>query len=201
MARKRDEVGMKAKILLKAKEYFTQYGYSKTNIEDIIKETHMSRRTLYSYFKGGKKEILETLLEQEWQELAAEINEVVENPKLNFMEKIKQLMPLLINRFVQKVNLIKDLQQQETLMFVEMMCFKKKMFSEKIVALFRQGQQEGKVRLKIPLEFVVSYIIESAQEPFFYNAHQDFNVSLDEAIQSISVVTLKGLLLRENEVE
>lgn len=42
-----------------------RFGISKTTVEDIAREAHLSRATLYRFFPGGRDEILATMVERE----------------------------------------------------------------------------------------------------------------------------------------
>ena len=50
-------------ILIAASRLFRQYGYRRTSMEDIAKETGMSRPSVYSYFKN-KDEVFRSLSER-----------------------------------------------------------------------------------------------------------------------------------------
>ena len=48
----------KEEIADKFMEFFLKHGMVKTIINDVSKELHMSKKTIYKYFKGGKQECL-----------------------------------------------------------------------------------------------------------------------------------------------
>ena len=50
--RKKQEI---AQIFL---EYFYKHGMVNTIVSDVAKEMHMSKKTIYKYFSGGKEECL-----------------------------------------------------------------------------------------------------------------------------------------------
>ncbi|MHA1510668.1 MAG: TetR/AcrR family transcriptional regulator [Promethearchaeota archaeon] len=48
----------KQEIADKFWEFFLRHGMVKTIVNDVSKELHMSKKTIYKYFKGGKQEVL-----------------------------------------------------------------------------------------------------------------------------------------------
>ena len=48
----------KQEIADKFMEFFLKHGMVKTIVSDVSKELHMSKKTIYKYFKGGKQECL-----------------------------------------------------------------------------------------------------------------------------------------------
>lgn len=48
----------KQEIADKFMEFFLRHGMVKTIVNDVSKELHMSKKTIYKYFKGGKQECL-----------------------------------------------------------------------------------------------------------------------------------------------
>ncbi|QEE16875.2 TetR/AcrR family transcriptional regulator [Promethearchaeum syntrophicum] len=48
----------KQEIANKFMEFFLKHGMVKTIVNDVSKELHMSKKTIYKYFKGGKQDCL-----------------------------------------------------------------------------------------------------------------------------------------------
>lgn len=85
----------KAEILKYAKQLFSEHGYHKTQISDIIKLAKIARGTLYQYFEN-KDDIFITLLEdyfKKWKEVQfrhdSEINITVITPYEFLKHRIK----------------------------------------------------------------------------------------------------------------
>jgi len=55
----------RARVLEAALRRVARFGISKTTVEDIAREAHLSRATLYRFFPGGRDEILATMVERE----------------------------------------------------------------------------------------------------------------------------------------
>jgi AcrR family transcriptional regulator len=55
----------RARVLDAALRRVARFGISKTTVEDIAREAHLSRATLYRFFPGGREEIVATMVERE----------------------------------------------------------------------------------------------------------------------------------------
>lgn len=55
----------RARVLEAALRRVVQFGISKTTVEDIAREAHLSRATMYRFFPGGREEIMATMVERE----------------------------------------------------------------------------------------------------------------------------------------
>jgi AcrR family transcriptional regulator len=79
---------IKQRTIKAAKDLFFQYGYSKVSVEDIIKKTGISKKTLYRYFEC-KDEILNEVILHFTTNLTNEINDMLVRKDLDFPEKLK----------------------------------------------------------------------------------------------------------------
>jgi AcrR family transcriptional regulator len=93
-------------ILIKnaAIDLFAQKGFNETTLVDISKNAGISKNRIYSYF-NNKKQILSSLLEYIWQQLADEMIELSENTALDPLEKMDTIIDQTIDIFVDKPNL------------------------------------------------------------------------------------------------
>ncbi len=75
------------KIIEKAAEVFTRYGYKKTAMDDIARELNKGKSSIYYYFKS-KEEIFQAVVEKEAMLLKAEITGAI-NQVTDPIQKIK----------------------------------------------------------------------------------------------------------------
>jgi AcrR family transcriptional regulator len=67
----------KLQIINATKECLGRFGLTKTSVDDIAKESGLSRATIYRYFPGGKDQILRSLLFTEVINLKKDIAQAV----------------------------------------------------------------------------------------------------------------------------
>jgi AcrR family transcriptional regulator len=68
--------GVKDMVIQAAKNIFANYGFRKTTMNEIAKAMHMSKGSLYYYFRS-KEEIFEAIVEQEFRTLKADIVQAI----------------------------------------------------------------------------------------------------------------------------
>jgi AcrR family transcriptional regulator len=85
VARKSD---IKQRTIKAAQDLFFQKGYSKVSVEDIIKKTGISKKTLYRYFEC-KDEILNEVIRNYTCNLTNDIDGMLARTDLEFTEKLK----------------------------------------------------------------------------------------------------------------
>lgn len=75
-----DKEKIKRKIIISARDIFSQYGFNKTTMSDIAKKTGMGKSSLYYYFKS-KEEIFEKVVVYEADILKNELARALEKSK------------------------------------------------------------------------------------------------------------------------
>jgi AcrR family transcriptional regulator len=53
-----DPLGVRERLLLSTYTSVSRYGLAKTTVEDVVKESGVSRATIYRHFPGGREELL-----------------------------------------------------------------------------------------------------------------------------------------------
>ncbi|TCK98774.1 TetR family transcriptional regulator [Natranaerovirga hydrolytica] len=85
----------KAEILNASLKLFMEKGYLKTTTQDIIQSVGISRGLLYYHFKN-KEEILYILVENTMHPVIKNIQSVVNDTKLNALEKVNKFLEITV---------------------------------------------------------------------------------------------------------
>jgi len=89
----------KQEIAEKFWEFFLKHGMVKTIVNDVSKEMHMSKKTIYKYFKGGKQECLYFI----FSNIGQQARIIIEKEIMNFVtswEKIEYTIKKIFEIFV-----------------------------------------------------------------------------------------------------
>ena len=81
----------KQEIADKFMEFFLRHGMVKTIVNDVSKELHMSKKTIYKYFKGGKQECLYFIFSKVGQQARIILEEEIMNLPTSW-EKIEHFI-------------------------------------------------------------------------------------------------------------
>ncbi|MCF6462623.1 TetR/AcrR family transcriptional regulator [Clostridium sp. Cult1] len=86
-----DYESKKQEIIEKARIVFATRGYHNTNLSHISKKCGMGRTTLYQYFTN-KDEIFYHSMGYTLEEIKSQVNVIIANDKLSFVEKLKEII-------------------------------------------------------------------------------------------------------------
>ena len=81
----------KRKIIEVASQLFAKYGFHKTSVDQIAKTARKAKGSLYYHF-ASKEELFTEVVSQEFAKVREAIIKVVENNKLNPIEKLKRFL-------------------------------------------------------------------------------------------------------------
>ena len=85
-------------------DLFAQNGFNETTVIDISKRAGIAKKKIYHYF-NNKKQILSSLLEYIWEQLADEMIDLAEDKTLDPLEKIDKMIDQTIDVFASKPKL------------------------------------------------------------------------------------------------
>src|SRR6185437_6700277 len=79
-----DPLSMRERLLAATYACVARYGLGKTTIEDVVKESGVSRATIYRYFPGGRDELVRETVGWEIAHFLARLGDHVrDEPDLN----------------------------------------------------------------------------------------------------------------------
>ena len=91
-------------IQVVAASLFQKYGFEKTSMEEIAREAHKSKRSIYNYFRN-KEELFMTLVSSEIDNIRRDLESLTEDENLHFLPRLRQYLLLRVQLFAAAVNL------------------------------------------------------------------------------------------------
>jgi AcrR family transcriptional regulator len=82
----------KEMVLVKAKEVFVRYGYSKSTMNDIARACHKSKGLIYHHFKS-KEEILQIIADREISDIMLTVTQALQNAA----DPVSRIKSIVIN--------------------------------------------------------------------------------------------------------
>lgn len=144
----------RAEILSMANQLFQTKGYSKTAVDEIVRQVGIAKGTFYHYFKS-KAEILDALTDQLVNEMAIQAQHIANNNNLNAIEKLVTI--------IHSQNSLKDQQQNvvDTMHLPENRALHERTnikiigtFGPILAEIIQQGNQEQLFQVDDPLSTV-----------------------------------------------
>jgi len=140
-------------FIAKVCDLFKTYGIKSVTMDDVARELGISKKTLYQHFKD-KLELVEIVLQREFEQKAEEYNRAMEN-KPNAIEEVfgyfRVQMELLVN---QKPNFIYDLKKYYPLIYQKFTKQKNNRMKDKVLNNLIRGKKEGLYRKDLNEEII-----------------------------------------------
>ncbi len=137
-----------------AGELFAKKGYEETSVNDILKQIGIAKGTFYHHFKS-KEDVLNTFLDLYFKQFAQYMKQLIQDEKLNAIEKFKIIMSKSYNFTKGKKRISADLlQEKNAIMLVKIQKKKIIIFAPLLLEIVEQGINEGLFDIEYPEEIV-----------------------------------------------
>ena len=138
-----EENEIKDRIRIRADEMFNQYGYSKITMEEIAATLGISKKTLYKHY-SNKESILKEIVSTAKCEIESFIEELINNKKLQFIEKLKIFMNFIAKQTARLESpLTDDLMKCTPEIWHDIVEFRKNRTYKHFSELIEQGKRAG----------------------------------------------------------
>jgi len=150
----KDPETRRLEIISASLELFTEKGYQKTAVSDIVRRIGVAQGTFYHYFKS-KEEVIDAIINSYVDLIINIIIPIIDDEKLNAMQKLEKIL-------VEEFSLVSDKSEMNLMLKLHMVSdlnvhqkfLKAKVlrYSPVVVKIIEQGKLEGYFNLKHPLE-------------------------------------------------
>ena len=150
----------RAKILQTSLELFSQRGYEKTSIQNIIDNVGISKGGFYHYYKS-KEDVLEDICRQQAEEIMKIPQKIVEEKGLNALEKFNKIVRTVQDyknaKMEERWKLGMALQQKDAKFQDRLLDMMVKMSKPWLIKLIHEGVKEGVFSTEYPEEVAEWY--------------------------------------------
>jgi AcrR family transcriptional regulator len=160
-------------ILKEATKLFFDKGYKRVTVDEIASNLSISKKTIYKYYES-KQDLLEKTFENWKLKLSSEINEILDQVDISFIDKLKDMMSH-IGVAMGRLNsdLITDIQENVPDLWDRINNYKHEAAFLRFNRLIEEGIQKGQIKKSINKNLVVALYacaIENLLDPNFLNS-------------------------------
>jgi AcrR family transcriptional regulator len=189
-----EEKEIRERILSKAREMFTQFGYSKVTMEEVATELGMSKKTLYKFFPG-KEHLIKSIISEVRCEVSDYCDNLIQNKDVDFVDKLKQLM----NFFSKQADkfrgpLLHDLEKAVPECWAELNDMRIKHSYEKFNDLLAEGKKAGAFRHDIDQQLILLIFMNAMQSLLNPNVLSEVPYSGSQIFDTLIKVIFEGVL-------
>lgn len=201
----------KRELLVIAEKLFLDKGYEQTSIDDILKESRISKGGFYHYFKS-KDEILSESIKNIIEESIEYLTPVVEDKTLDALEKFKLFMRKKTEFQISKIEyatLLASILQTDIAQYKYHLIMSQKMV-EPFARIIEQGVTEGVFDVDYPRETAeilirtVTSVVQSASYDDYLHderKHRQYLLALKNIIARTLGISPKEFNIYDEDVE
>lgn len=150
-----------ARILETARRQLFTYGYNALTMDDLAHELGISKKTLYLHFPG-KDAIISLIIEGIGRTIRAEMEAVLNDPALNFAQKLRGVVDAVAPRLAQtNPAMLRELQRYAPRIYQKIDELRQKNIPYVFGRLFRAGIAEGAVRADLDPDFAAQFWLQA----------------------------------------
>jgi len=187
-----------------AEKLFIEKGYEETTVEDILKASELSKGGFYHYFKS-KEEVLAESINNFAESMLRELEPIIEDPRLNALEKLNLLMEKKVASQKPKKELIKYLcmlTKSDFTIYKYCLTIAQK-YVEPFSRIIEQGTKEGLFNVEFPRETadVLLRAITSVPQSIFFNEYMNDKEKSLKYKASLEAIVARTLGIDRKEIE
>ncbi len=198
-----NEALLKNRISTAAEIQFFKYGFMNTTMQELASELQISKKTLYKYF-ASKEELLWAVIDNFHQKMEQKINEVITQPNLDFIEKMKELTKTVAGCNAQlSPQFLKEIEQlgrSKAMIWAEQE-EKKHLMLERILIrvenFFAEGISKQMIRPDLNLKLVTLALSHVIRNLLAIDAKAREEFSVPEILDTITKLFIEGLLTEQ----
>lgn len=193
--RKKQVEPSKERILEIARQKFFTDGFFKTSIDELARDYHISKKTIYKHFKS-KDELLASVIKDFTSKITNSIIEIMDTDK-NSIEKLIDVLNLIQNSMKQlSLKYIDDIQKHKPKLWNYIEKFRKENLEKIVHQTIMEGMKEGLFEDVDPvIVFRIFYgAVRNVLVPEFLINNP---ISSEEAVKKTFDILLNGILTNE----
>ncbi|RKY82330.1 hypothetical protein DRQ07_01610 [candidate division KSB1 bacterium] len=185
----------KTVILSTGKDLFWKYGIKRVSVEEICKESNVSKMTFYKYFKN-KVDLVKTIMIDLMEQGLDEYREIMQS-RITFKEKLEGIIQLKIKNSENiSFEILNDLYSDN---FPELKSFIEKKSAENLKIFMndlKTAQKRGEIREDLNLKFV-TYILNESVNIIKNDKFRSFFSNAQDMIKSTVELLVYGIIKRD----
>lgn len=173
-----------------ASKLFQEFGYHKITMDEISKEAHVSKATLYKYF-ANKQDLYEHIFQSNYLKEYEKILDIIERD-LPFQEKISQVIQVRLQKYKDQSLIIYQNEFPFSKEMEEFIKIHSEHMEQARTKLYQQGRDEGCIRDDLSDNLLKMYfrvIQEGLRKTFM-----DFTMLEEQEISSLIQILYAGIL-------
>ena len=197
---KNQQILMRKKVLLSARNLFFSFGYSKVTMDELASELNMSKRTLYQLY-NSKNRLLEAVIYDFFQEFQENINKIINNQNKNALVSLKQIISLIQKQTTKfSIHGFEDIRKNNPQAWQLISSLREKMFNSRLREILNRAKKENNLREDIDVEIIILIILNTIQSVVNPEIISQLSCSTEDVIEMLSKFIISGIIKSNNNI-
>lgn len=191
---KRPEPDAARRIISAARHHFFVHGFRGVSMDELAEQVGMSKKTLYTHF-AAKRELLEAVLRQKFDELDAELERVSAECARDIVRGIRELLQCMQHQ-VQEIQppFVRDVRREAPEVFDFVKKRRRAAFSRCFTTLLQSGRKAGLVRNDLALPTTIEILLAATDAIINPRKLEQLKLTPHRAYSQIISIFLDGAL-------
>ena len=160
----REDPALRGRVLAAARDLFLERGFLRATADDIAGELGVSKATLYKAFRS-KDDILRAAVRDTMAEMQSDVERLVDDGSLGFVEKITALLAFLAERMSRLGPvLVRDIQRAVPDLWQEILDFRRDKILRNFGIILEAGRAEGFIRSDVEPDILLRMFLNLVQQ-------------------------------------
>jgi AcrR family transcriptional regulator len=188
------------RILEVSSQIFFSRGFAKVTVDEIAAELGSSKKTIYKHY-AGKNELLHAVVREMLASTAADVERLLGDEGVDFIDKLIGLMRLLTLRISQIGKpFTEDLRRHAPTLWREINQFRHRKIMANFVKLVRKGQAKGVFRKDIDPELLTVIYAATVQGVVNPQTVSELPYTVSQLFQAIAKTMFIGILTEKAKI-
>lgn len=166
-------------------------------MDTLASELGMSKKTLYRCFPS-KEKLLAEVMEKRFARISCELEAVVRDERLSFVEKLRGMMGVLSERATEvRQPFLSDIKRHAPEMFVKLEAFRAKLIPDLFGRLIENGRKNGMIRNDLEPRLIVEAVLSLIQTHVKPDSVLRLGITLNTAFETILTLIFEGVMTEE----
>ncbi|MFI5251653.1 MAG: TetR/AcrR family transcriptional regulator [Bacteroidota bacterium] len=192
-----NDLELKNRIMITARDLFYMYGFSKVTVDEIANKLGISKKTLYKLFPS-KDELVHEVVRTTIKEMDACCVGVMKQDDVSFVEKLKQLMTTVGMQY-SKMNrqLIEDLEKYAPSVWKEIADYRTEHIQQNFAKLLTEGVEDGVFRNDVNKDLILLIYSNLVRNIITPEILMQLPFTAAQVFDAIMVVLYEGIFTEE----
>ncbi|HEU4686366.1 MAG TPA: TetR/AcrR family transcriptional regulator [Nitrospira sp.] len=200
-ARRGSEDAVRRRIVEESRRHFFAHGFRGVTMDDLARETAMSKKTLYAYF-ASKHELIEAVILEKFREVDGDLSRITAEAAADCLGALQRLLArVLLHMEEIQPPFVRDIRREAPQLFSVVEQRRREVIQRHFGAVFSEGRKAGLIRHDIPPKLAIEILLGAVQAIMNPPKMEELGLTTKNGFSAVTKVVLEGLITKKARSE